>query len=764
MFPSELMNFPHWVCWRSELNEAGKPTKRPYNPHTGKLASPTNPADWSDYQTATKVAANGNNYSGIGFVLTENDPYCMIDLDDPEGNQELMNRQIAISNAFNTYQEVSPSGKGLRIICKAKIATGRHPYGIGIFSNMRYMTLTGNTYKNLPINDCNMLANRLWDELGDGKPVEDLKVLSFPEQYTDEVIKDVAMQANNGEKFLDLWNGNWPKHYKSQSEADYAIINILGFYSRNAAQIKRLFLASELGKRDKAKRPVYLDTMVKKSFDNLPPLIQLDELMINTAKQLAEKRKIISLERATAINPFQGPLFSNVPDPNYDWTRPPGLLGDIANFIYDAAPRPVKEIALAASIGLMAGICGRAYNVSNTGLNQYVLLLAKTGVGKEGAKSGIDKLIRKIKPQVAGITEFLGPGDISSGPAIIRYIVKHQCFVSIVGEFGYFLEGMHPLTANSAQLSLKRKLLALYNQSGFTDILDQSVYADDKNNIGSVRAPAFSILGESTPETFYRNIDESMINDGLLPRFLAIEYLGPRPPNNENASLAEASPDLLKKLGDLAAQCLAIAEHNRVINVDFKTLAGAEQNAYQFEIDRHINSSDQVITRELWNRAWMKTMKVASLIAIGENMYNPVISVEAFTWAKNLVERDIFNVLSKFETGKAGKESGELNQINELVNAISNYVKRSYALIKGYGVLEDMHRDGVIPHSYIQRKLSAQNAFKYDKMGSKFAIERTLNSLKDEGSIREMRATDLYMRYNKTTMKAYYVVDVNRFL
>ena len=64
---------------------------------------------------------------------------------------------------------------------------------------------------------------------------------------------------------------------------------------------------------------------------------------------------------------------------NYTVTPPPGLMGDIARFIYDAAPRPVAEVALTGAIGLMAGICGRAFNISTTGLNLYCLMLAHTG-------------------------------------------------------------------------------------------------------------------------------------------------------------------------------------------------------------------------------------------------------------------------------------------------------------------------------------------------------------------------------------------------
>ncbi|WP_153002696.1 hypothetical protein [Sphingomonas endophytica] len=60
---------------------------------------------------------------------------------------------------------------------------------------------------------------------------------------------------------------------------------------------------------------------------------------------------------------------------------PPGLIGDVCRFIYDAAPHPNCDIALTGAIGFLAGVCGKAYNTyTNAGLNQYLLLLASTGM------------------------------------------------------------------------------------------------------------------------------------------------------------------------------------------------------------------------------------------------------------------------------------------------------------------------------------------------------------------------------------------------
>src|SRR5690349_18475173 len=106
---------------------------------------------------------------------------------------------------------------------------------------------------------------------------------------------------------------------------------------------------------------------------------------------------------------------------------PPGLLGQIASYVYDQAPRPVVEIAVAAAIALMSAVCGRSYNVSGTGINTYLLVLARTGTGKEAMASGIDRLITAVTRGVPAAAEFIGPAEISSPQALTKYMANTSC-------------------------------------------------------------------------------------------------------------------------------------------------------------------------------------------------------------------------------------------------------------------------------------------------------------------------------------------------
>jgi putative DNA primase/helicase len=118
--PAELRALPQWVSWRfGSIRPNGKSPKVPINPNTGTCASVTDPTTWADFQTA--CASVGGN--GVGFVLTPDDPYAVIDLDECRNSETGKTHpwvQELVKN-LNSYAEISPSGRGLHIWLRARL-------------------------------------------------------------------------------------------------------------------------------------------------------------------------------------------------------------------------------------------------------------------------------------------------------------------------------------------------------------------------------------------------------------------------------------------------------------------------------------------------------------------------------------------------------------------------------------------------------------------------------------------------------------------
>ncbi|MEM1427833.1 MAG: hypothetical protein AAGG09_00065 [Pseudomonadota bacterium] len=187
----------------------------------------------------------------IGFVFTEADPFVGIDLDVPEGGTPSEGQQ-RIYEAFDTYAERSPSGRGLHIIAKGKVAKGgvrNSNLGVEIYSSGRFFTFTGDAVRNQAIADCQSLVDTLRAQIAPNRGTAPT-VPDVPEREADAAIVERAKAATNGAKFAKLWDGNWQSEYTSQSDADQALVNFLAFYTQNRAQIARMFRTSAVRRRN----------------------------------------------------------------------------------------------------------------------------------------------------------------------------------------------------------------------------------------------------------------------------------------------------------------------------------------------------------------------------------------------------------------------------------------------------------------------------------------------------------------------------------
>src|SRR5262245_3785979 len=82
LLPEQLLKARQWVTWKLEARPQGqKPAKVPYSPtRNNKRALPNNANTWGSFETAL-ASLHSNRFDGLGFVLSDSDPFAVIDLD-----------------------------------------------------------------------------------------------------------------------------------------------------------------------------------------------------------------------------------------------------------------------------------------------------------------------------------------------------------------------------------------------------------------------------------------------------------------------------------------------------------------------------------------------------------------------------------------------------------------------------------------------------------------------------------------------------------
>lgn len=714
--PNELRLLPQWVC-------AG-PDKLPLNPRTGCAASVTDPSTWATFEEARRAG-----YAHVGFVLSAADPYTIIDLDAPI-SPEQAERHKRILEVFDSYTELSQSGNGVHIICRGNVPTGTRRDKVEVYSSERYMICTGNVLNQLPITDHQSLLTLIHGEMASTAVTE---LDERGDLVSDTEVMRMAHGASNAAKFNQLWAGD-QTGYGSQSEADFALLSMLAFYSKSNEQVRRIFRTCPLGQREKAQRNnYYLDLALSKiRAKQAPVMVDLSGLL----------NKPLPPPPVPASPPPPAPIVvtngdTPPPPPRPRVALPPGLIGEMAGYIHSSAIRPVWEVALAAAIGYGAGIIGRHWNISATGLNQYLVLLAPTGTGKEGAMGGIDALQAAVRQQVPAIDDFVGPGTFASGQALTRVLDKTPCFVSVLGEVGLTLQQICNRDAAPHDKQLRKVLLDLFSKSGWNKWLRPSVYSDTEKNTGLVRAPNVTILGESTPENFYSALDSTHISEGLIPRFLVMEYNGPRPPINTKAFHA---PDgaLVSRLVRLAQTSFTMRHNDTCCPVQTDRSAHSVLDAFNEYADAQINSeSAEEVTKQLWNRAHIKALKLGGLVAVGCNQDQPIVTKDIANWAVDLVRVDIENMMAKFSSGVVGH--GDHQHEADLRGAVDKYPSLTEAQRKSYKVPTLLlNRPQLVPYVFLKRYCSMRAAFKNDRRGAVMALKTALDDMLKSGMLAQI--------------------------
>lgn len=465
--------------------------------------------------------------------------------------------------------------------------------------------------------------------------------------------------------------------------------------------------------------------------------------------QAGFQRDLEALKAQARAAPGGGAYVADGPAPTVQGAlpMPPGFVGALAQFIYQQAPRPVAEVAIVGALGLMAGIAGRAWHIPGSGLNLYVVLVARSAIGKEAMHSGIAKLITAAMAQCPVAGNFVDFNDHVSGPALIKACAANLCFVNVAGEIGHkFLQMATTNDANAR--SLRKVLTTLYSKSGPTDVAGGIAYSDQEKNVQSVTGMAFSLIGETTPGTFYESITDTMMRDGFMSRFCVIEYEGDRPAKNAFPVQQPPKPLIDHMARLMACSDLAIGG-DQFQEVAFSQGAQAHLDRFEGECDAAIYAAgEDENLRQLWNRAHLKGLRVAALLAVGDNCLKPIVTPEQAEWAVTLMRHGIAAFDRRIRQGEVGEGSdgGREQKVMELckefltlpADKLPDYLKHGKA----------MQEAGVVPRKYLQQRTQRQSAFARFKLGHTAALNMAIKTAITNGNLLEVKPVPLAEQFN----------------
>ena len=150
----ELKDYDQWLCWE-EVEDGDRSRKLPRVPDgSWDPASTNDPSTWGTFEEAHD-ACESREGVGVGFVLTKDDPYLVVDFDgvrDPETG-EVEDWVMSAVDRFDSFTEISPSGTGLHVWLKdvAKPEWWSNTKEIDVYDSGQYITVTGDHAEDTPL-------------------------------------------------------------------------------------------------------------------------------------------------------------------------------------------------------------------------------------------------------------------------------------------------------------------------------------------------------------------------------------------------------------------------------------------------------------------------------------------------------------------------------------------------------------------------------------------------------------------------------------
>lgn len=264
-----LSDLNQWMAWKEILRKNGTIGKPPVDYRTGLTCDGTDPANWMSL-TDARAYAKAHNLPGVGFYLTEEDPFGVADLD----NCILINGKLTplatgVLGRLMTYAEITPSGVSLHTWVKtdAHIHFNQHDRGIEIYTYGQFMTWTGNRWPEAP----NLIAYDAENVLADldrlynpkSKQAQTEQQQRPAEQRhearelpaDDDALWKLIFDKDKTDRAEKLFNGDLSAAGDNHSKAEILLANTLALWCQcDEVRMRRMMLQSGI-KRDKWEKP-----------------------------------------------------------------------------------------------------------------------------------------------------------------------------------------------------------------------------------------------------------------------------------------------------------------------------------------------------------------------------------------------------------------------------------------------------------------------------------------------------------------------------
>ena len=564
-----------WVCWD---DSSGR--KVPINARGGP-ASSTDPKTWSSYLDALECSEI-HGYSGVGFVFTEDDCFCGVDIDDCVGPGDKVDEStMSLIKALDSYCEYSPSGTGVKIfgLCD-KQYKGRNEDGLEYYTKGRYFTFTEDPLHVEDMRDLSSFFERQHSE-----PEHELVETTTEEDYGEE-------RLYRAERYLDSVKPS-VEGQGGDLQLYMACVRLVQDFNLSNEDATKLLVE----RYNPRCTPPWDVRDIEYKVDWASQKKRVDSVgRLNDNSKYVTVSEADELSASILINKRQ----ESLPD-HLTWLPSQSPMSMMFDYIMSTSARENRALAFSGALAWYCGLIGgKVMDESGVTSNLYTVTLAPSSGGKQAPQDAIRSVT-----DASDWGEWLG-GKVTSDSAIGAILKQSPNALCLWDEVGLFLQK----SKGGVQATITDLLLDLWGSTNSKFRLKQ--YADSERDI-VIDKPCFGFAGWSTAEHFWAGLNKMHLHDGFAGRLLVINT-GERSPRKRK--VYQDPPRPLVQVANVWNKKDNVFEEVGVTRTPRKIMKVSEEAEEVFDalwdkVEEFTDNDEQAV----WGRAPEKARKIALAFA-----------------------------------------------------------------------------------------------------------------------------------------------------
>lgn len=384
----------------------------------------------------------------------------------------------------------------------------------------------------------------------------------------------------------------------------------------------------------------------------------------------------------------------------------PGVLGEVVTYAARTAIKPQPQFDVQAALALGSVLMGRRFITSNRNMSSlYFLNVAKTGAGKEHANTVVENVL-----EAADLIDLRGPNGYTSASGVLSTLKDKPCHLTVIDEFGSYLQSA-AAKGNQHRADAMVMLMEAFGRQ--TKTLRNMGYASATLNETQkkamrvqIKCPSITLIGMTTPQTFYDAIGSKDMASGFLNRLLIVESNRPRevgqvPERIEVPEIVVAWAKATASASAEGAGNLTDQGHEfppEPVFVPFSARAHDLFSDYERTIIDRQNAMENASLEDMMNRSREIAMRLSLIVA--HSMGEGEISEVAAQWAIDYVDFYLRQTLEAMSVNISEGGTDELRKKTaEAIKSAGSAGLKISELIKivpKLGNLKKHERDGLL--------------------------------------------------------------------